>query len=448
MTLPETLRERLNDALAPMRPIALTHRDASLPRVPGKAHAVIGMRRSGKTCFLKQLLADRRRRAPAERSIYLSFDDDRLADIDARHLDALLEEYFIRHPECRKGERCAWFLDEVQLVPGWDRFVRRVLDTEPIDIVVSGSSAKMLSREIHTSLRGRAMPTTISPFGFREALRHRGEEPDARVSTLPTVRRNQVERRLREYLAVGGFPEAQGEAGPEGVWRPLDHGPRISLLQGYVDTVLFRDIIERHGVTQPAALRWIIRQALRNPGGSFSASRMHADLKSQGFSIGKDTVHAMLDHLVDAFLIAAVPVATESERRRNTNPRKLYPADAGLIEAFDASGRPNTGHALETVVFNELARRGATIAYFKSPEGFEVDFVANHADGRAELVQVCASPAEQATWLRETRALDAASREHPRAERTVIVLDTTCARSLKHPGTRILPAHEWLLEDR
>jgi predicted AAA+ superfamily ATPase len=448
MPLLEALRERLNDAVAPMRPVALTHRDVTLPRVSGKAHAVIGMRRSGKTCFLKQLLAERRKSVPPERAIYLSFDDDRLADLDASQLDALLEEYFLRHPACRDGGACTWFLDEIQLVQGWERFVRRVLDNEPIDIVVSGSSAKMLSREIHTSLRGRAMATTIRPFSFREFLRHRGMEPAARVETLPTSGRRELERLVRDHLAIGGFPEAQGEPATDGAWRPLDRATRIVLLQGYVDTVLFRDVIERHAVTQVAALRWVIRQALRNPGGSFSASRMHADLKSQGFNIGKDAVHSLLDHLTDAFLITAVPVATESERRRNTNPRKLYPADTGLIEAFDASGRANTGHALETAVFNELARRGATVAYFKSPEGFEVDFVANHADGRVELLQVCASPAEPATWQRETRSLDAASREHPRAERTVIVLDTTSARSVTHPRTRILPAHEWLLEGR
>lgn len=440
MPLLEALQEKLSDALLPLAPAALTRRDATLPAVPGKAHAVIGMRRAGKTCFLRQLLAQRREHGPAERSIYLSFDDDRLAGIDASQLDALLEEYFRRHPEIRRRGRAAWFLDEIQLVDGWDRFVRRVLDTESIDIVVSGSSARMLSREIHSSLRGRAMATVIAPFSFREALRHRGEEPSARADRLPAAVRSAVEKRLREYLVVGGFPEAQG-AGR----RPLDRATRIALLQGYVDTVLFRDVIERHAVSQVAALRWIIRHALRNPCGSFSAGRLHADLRSQGHSVAKDTVHALLDYLTDAFVIAAVPVATESERRRNTNPRKLYPADPGLIDAFDASGRANTGHALETAIFNELARRGAEVAYVKTADGLEVDFLARHPDGRQELIQVCADASDSATWQRETRALDAAHGEHPRAERIVVVLDTVAARGLNHPKTRVLPAHQWLL---
>jgi len=444
MPLLDALQEKLSDALLPLAATTLTRRDAALPAVPGKAHAVIGMRRAGKTCFLKQLLAKRRKVGPPERSIYLSFDDDRLAGIDASQLDALLEEYFRRYPDLRRKQRSrdrsVWFLDEVQLVEGWDRFVRRVLDTEPIDIVVSGSSARMLSREIHSSLRGRAMATVIAPFSFREALRHRDEEPKAHANRLTTAARSAIERRLREYLVAGGFPEAQGSGK-----RLLDRGTRVALLQGYVDTVLFRDVIERHAVSQVAALRWIIRHALRNPCGSFSANKLHDDLRSQGHNVAKDTVHALLDHLIDAFVIAAVPVATDSERRRNTNPRKFYPADPGLIDAFDTSGRSNTGHALETAVYNELSRRGADLAYVKTKAGFEVDFLARHADGREELIQVCADPSDAATWQRETRALDAAHAEHPRAERLVIVLDTSGSRALSHPKTQVLPAHQWLL---
>lgn len=447
MPLPDALQEKLSDALLPLAATALTRRDAVLPAVPGKAHAVIGMRRAGKTCFLRQLLAEQRKSGPPERSIYLSFDDDRLAGIDASQLDALLEEYFRRYPEIRRKDgrkgRAAWFLDEIQLVEGWDRFVRRVLDTESIDIVVSGSSARMLSREIHSSLRGRAMPTVIAPFSFREALRHRGEEPTVRTERLTAAARSAVERRLREYLVVGGFPEAQGPGK-----RPLDRATRIALLQGYVDTVLFRDVIERHAVSQVAALRWIIRHSLRNPCGSFSANRLHDDLRSQGHNVAKDTVHALLDHLIDAFVIAAVPVATDSERRRNTNPRKVYPADPGLIDAFDTSGRWNTGHALETAVYNELARRGADVTYVKTKDGFEVDFLARHPDGRQELIQVCADPTGAATWQRETRAIDAAHAEHPRAERLVIVLEASGARSLSHPKTKVLPAHQWLLASK
>jgi predicted AAA+ superfamily ATPase len=138
-----------------------------------------------------------------------------------------------------------WFLEEIQLVPGWERFVRRVLDSEKVEIAVSGSSARMLSREVHTSLRGRGMATVIRPFSFREFLRHRGEEPRKEPRRWTPAERSLIEKRFREYLVEGGFPEAQG----------VPTTPRIELLQGYVDTVLFRDVVERYGVSHVAAPR-------------------------------------------------------------------------------------------------------------------------------------------------------------------------------------------------
>jgi predicted AAA+ superfamily ATPase len=204
------LEERLNIALRPVEVEAFTRRDIRLPPIPGKTHAVVGMRRAGKTTFLKQLLAERRAVVQPERAIFLSFDDDRLAGIDVGQLSALLEEYYRRFPQLRGRDAALWLLDEIQLVPDWERFVRRVMDTERIDFVVSGSSARMLSREVATSLRGRGMETVIHPFSFREFLRHRGEEPEDPPGHWTAADRSAVEMRFREYLRGGGFPEAQG----------------------------------------------------------------------------------------------------------------------------------------------------------------------------------------------------------------------------------------------
>lgn len=435
MSLHPVLAEKLSAALEPRAASPLTPRDARLPAVPGKVHAVIGMRRAGKTTFLHQLLDERRSALSSERAIYLSFDDDRLVGLELAQLGFLLEEYYRRYPRLRGSEMVHWFLDEIQLVPGWERFVRRVIDSEKIGIVVSGSSARMLSREVHTSLRGRGMATVIRPFGFREFLRHRGEEPAQEPRLWRAAERSLVEHRFREFLVEGGFPEAQG----------LPVTPRIELLQGYVDTVLFRDVVERYGVSQVAALRWLVRQCLRNPAGGFSVHRLHQDLKAQGHGVAKDAVHAMLGHLLDAFLISAVPLATDSERKRNSNPRKLYPADPGLIKAFDASGRANTGHALETVVLNELERRGAELGYVRTAGGFEVDFLARFADGRQELIQVCADLADAATRERELRALADAAREYPQASKRLLVLDREALAQVEVTDVTMQTVWEWLL---
>lgn len=435
MALHPVLLEKLNAALRTSPQPRLTTRDARLPALPGKAHAVIGMRRAGKTTFLRQLQAGLRQNLPPERAVYLSFDDDRLSGIDAGQLDALLEEHYRRHPELRGEATVHWFLDEIQLVAGWERFVRRILDTEQVEVVVSGSSARMLSREVHTSLRGRGMETVIHPFSFREFLRHRGEEPDKAPSRWTSAERSRVEKRFREYLREGGFPEAQG----------LPAGLRVELLQGYVDAVLFRDVVERHGVTQVAALRWLIRQCLRNPAAAFSVHRLHLDLKAQGHGVAKDAVHALFGHLLDAFLIAAVPLATDSERQRNSNPRKVYPVDPGLIGAFDAGGRANIGHALESVVHGELARRKAEIGYVRTHPGFEVDFLARYPGGGVDLIQVCADAGNPGTLARELRALEDAAHSHPRALRRLIVLERERASEQKIPGVLVQPAYEWLL---
>lgn len=435
MSLHPVLAEKLSVALEGLPPAALTRRDAALPSVPGKVHAVIGMRRAGKTTFLRQLLDERRASRPARQAIYLSFDDDRLAGLELEQLGFLLEEYYRRHPALRGRETVSWLLDEIQLVAGWERFVRRVLDSEKVEIVVSGSSARMLSREVHTSLRGRGMATVIRPFSFREFLRHRGEEPTKVPRRWTPAERSLIEKRFREYLVEGGFPEAQG----------VPAALRIELLQGYVDTVLFRDVVERYGVSQVAALRWLVRQCLRNPAGSFSVHRLHQDLKAQGHGVAKDAVHTMLDHLLDAFLLSAVPLATDSERQRNSNPRKLYPADPGFIHAFDASGRSNLGHALETAVLNELERRGAEVGYVKAGDGLEVDFLARRPAAQAELIQVCADLSSPETRLRELRALAAAATDHPGATRRLLVLNRDALGRADAPGIEILPAYEWLL---
>jgi len=435
MSLHPVLNEKLNEAVRAAAPDTWTRRDARLPEVPGKAHAVIGMRRSGKTTFLRQLVAGRRVELAPERAVYLSFDDDRLGGLELAQLGFLLEEYYRRYPALRNQEVVHWFLDEIQLVPGWERFVRRVMDSENMALVVSGSSARMLSREVHTSLRGRGMETVIRPYGFREFLRHRGEEPGKPPEHWTAAERSLAERRFGEFLTQGGFPEAQG----------LAPALRIELLQGYVDTVLFRDVVERHGVSQVAALRWLVRQCLRNPARGFSVHRLHQDLRSQGHGIGKDAVHTMVGHLLDAFLLSAVPLATDSERQRNSNPRKIYPADPGLIGAFDASGRSNLGHALEMAVFHELERRKAEIGYVKCGDGLEVDFLARFPARGEELIQVCTDLGDPKTRERELRALDAAAVDHPRATRRLLVLNRDGAAGVSAPGVTIEPAGDWML---
>lgn len=430
----EIIRQKIVDSLA-VAPPRLTRRDIRLPQVVGKAVAVIGPRRAGKTTFLWQIVAERLATAtPREWMVYFNFEDERLAGMTAQDLAMIVEEYYRLYPEVRDRQRAVFLLDEIQVVPGWERFARRLLDTEQAELFVSGSSARLLSREVATSLRGRATEALVLPFSFREFLRHRGAEPRQAVQRLPKARRSELDKALGECLVRGGFPEAQG----------VDSRDRFELLRGYVDTSMLRDVIERHAVSHPVALRWMVRQLLGNAGGSFSVNKFYGDLRSQGIPVAKDTLHAYLDHLEDAFLVRTVPIATDSERRRMVNPRKAYPIDPGLIPVFDRSGKANLEHALETAVALELERRGADIAYVRTADGFEVDFLARYPAGKPELIQVCADLDLPETRQRETRGLLAAAGEHPQASLHLVALNIDLAAALPDQ-VRLHSAAAWFM---
>jgi predicted AAA+ superfamily ATPase len=429
----DVLKQKLADALV-ARPPDSTARDVRLPAIPRKALAVVGMRRVGKSTLLWQQLSARLKAAvPRDQLALLNFEDERLSGIAATDLSWLWDEYCRLVPSARDGRSCL-FLDEIQVVPGWETFVRRLIDTEPVEIFISGSSARLLSRELATVMRGRAMEICLYPFSFREFLRHHAQPAPPDPRSITSADRSELERHFREFLRTGGFPEAQG----------LAVADRIQLLQGYVQTTVLRDVAERYQVSNLHALRLLARQLLSQPAALFSVQKVFQDFRSQGVAVGKDTLHQMLGYLEDAFLVATVPIEAASERKRQVNPRKAYPVDPGLIAAFDRSGRANTGQTLETAVLVELLRRRAEIAYVRTPRGFEVDFLARYPDGRRELIQVCADPADAATRQREFRALADAALAYPETPARLLTLNQELLPAAP-PGVLVQPAYEWLL---
>jgi predicted AAA+ superfamily ATPase len=432
--LEQVIREKILSSVE-LAPPPHTRREEDLPPLAGKALAVIGMRRAGKTTFLHQIRADylQAGRNP-HRQLYFNFEDERLLGIPATELHRIPETLLKLFPE-PVDEPITLYLDEIQLVPGWETFVRRLLDTPGYELFLSGSSAKLLSREIASSMRGRAWETTIHPFGFSEFLCHHGHDLPADPSALTLKKTTALDHHFGRYLTMGGFPEAQS----------LEVHHRRQLLQNYVDVLLLRDVIERHQISNPVALRWLVRRLLSSPAGLFSITRFSADLKSQGISVGREHLYEFLAHLEDAFLLHTIPVATDSEKRRQVNPRKVYPADTGLIPVFDRSGKLNTGHALETVVFIGLLRRLAEVAYVKTKQGTEVDFLARYPDQREELIQVCATVDDPTTLAREIRALEHAAQEHPGAKQLILTLESRLPFPPVPTAITILPAWQWLL---
>ena len=189
------IRQKVIDSLATPPP-SLTRRDIHVPRVRGKAVAVIGPRRAGKTTFLWQVLAERLAgKTPREQMLYFSFEDERLAEMTAGDLAVIVEEYYRIHPETRDRRQVLFLFDEIQVVEGWERFARRLMDTERVELFLSGSSARLLSRDVATSMRGRAMEALVLPFSFREFLRHRGSEPEKPADRLTKAKRSALSQR-------------------------------------------------------------------------------------------------------------------------------------------------------------------------------------------------------------------------------------------------------------
>jgi predicted AAA+ superfamily ATPase len=428
--------EKLAESLEAPLPSATPRRVHGRVLFPGKATAVIGMRRSGKTTFLHQV---RREHVEAgvgrERLPYVNFEDEQLASIAATDLHILLEEYYRQHPSLRGRQTVTWCFDEIQVVAGWERFVRRLLDSERVEVLLSGSSAALLSREIATAMRGRAWEVPLYPFGFEEALRHARRAVPALLGGISARARSEIEHAFVEYLEVGGFPEAQG----------LDAPSRHRLLLDYVDVAMMRDVVERHDVSNVTGLRWLVRHLLGNAASAFSVEKLHSALRSQGLGISKDTVHQLLGHLEDCFLVHTVWLDAISERRRMVNPRKAYPVDPGLIPVFDRAGRANVGHALETAVLVELKRRGMQIAYVRTPEGHEVDFVARRPGGGEELIQVVADATDEATARRELRALVEAGRLYPKARKRLLTLTRDRLPARVPRGVTAQAAWEWMV---
>ncbi len=430
------LSEKLSDSLAGPIPDGTPRQVFGAVFLPGKVTAVVGMRRAGKTMFLHQIRRERFLNGMIRECLpYINFEDERLAGMTAQHLNSLVEDYYRRFPALRGKKNVVWCFDEIQTVPGWERFVRRLMDSEKVEIFLTGSSAALLSREIATALRGRAWEVVMHPFSFGETLRHKGQAVPDPPDFLDGPTRSTLEAAFIDYLTGGGFPEVQG----------MDVATRYQMLRDYVDVAMLRDVVERHKVSNVAGLRWLVRHLLGNAAGLFSVEKFYSALKSQGLAISKDTVHQLMSYMQDCFLVRAVWMEADSERQRMVNPRKAYPVDPGLIPVFDRTGRANIGHALETAILVELERRRAEVSYVKTANGFEVDFLARYPSGDMELIQVCADASAPETADRELRAFEPVGQKFPKARKLLLTLTRDGLPSTVPDDVIAKPAYSWLL---
>lgn len=412
----------------------LMFRDKVMPWLAGKAQVVTGMRRAGKTwfCFqqMQELMAGGLEK---ERILYLNFEDERFLPFISQEFQLFLDTYFRKYP-LSKDRDCYLFLDEVQRIEGWDLFVRRVLDTEPFRVCITGSSSRLLSTEIATSLRGRSVTTEIFPFSFSEFLRFQDKHPGS-GKRFGSKMRAVLQSEMGRYLETGGFPEVQR----------LEASLRHQVLGNYIDVVILRDVVERHAVSNTQALRALIRHVMSAPATRFSVNKFYNTLRSRGITCTKNKLYAYLDHLSDAFLFYAVPLHSRSEKARQVNPKKIYVVDTGLLQAMSFYMTGDRGALLENLVYMQLRRQGRTPEYYVTGKGAEIDFVIDEPDesGRRTLIQVCWDVSDPQTRAREVWSLLDAM-EELKAAKGIIV--TWLDEDRSDDRYEIVPAWKWFLD--
>lgn len=368
-------------------------RRVAVSTVPGKAMVCIGPRRSGKSTFLFQLIRKLLDAGTSRDNIlYLNFFDDRLHFLQRDGLSTVMETYYSLYPEKKNTQTVHCFFDEIQVVPGWEAFVDRIMRTEKCEVYITGSSAQMLSREIATQMRGRALSWELFPFSFREFLDFKGV---ASAGPWSARRRLLIQNGFDQYWERGGFPEVAG----------LDRRLRIRTHQEYWGAMLFRDLIERHDISHPRAVSDLAHWLVENIASLYSINRLTGYLKALGYRVPKSAVASYLNWFEDAFFLFTVRIFDASLARANANPKKIYCVDHSLVASISSGILVNTGHLLENLVFTALRRATSEIFYYKSRAGREVDFVARLGDGSRLLVQVCESLADSRTKQREVAAL-------------------------------------------
>ena len=412
---------------------------------------IIGVRRCGKTFHLFQAMDELARSGvPRDLMLYFPFDDDRLGELDELTASRVLNAYYALVPRAVRG--CYLFFDEIQDVPNWASFARRVAEQNDVTLVLTGSSSKLLSLDIPTRLRGRSLATEVWPLDFAEYCSFHDVAARPMGPVYLSREEEALSQAFRGYLDLGGFPAVQGMGPTE----------RVRLLQAYADEIVTKDVLERFGNASFRAGRRLALAALRSTGLKFSVNKQVNAMRSAGVSISGESAYALLDDLQDAHLTFKV---ADYSRSISDNPKsayKLYSVDQGLSLAVAPANHVDLGQRLETATFMELKRRHAgdrdrVIARYSSPACPEVDFVVGDAllTAEYELVQVAvesgaARHAEggvrSAKYRSEVGNLERAMAETGLSTSTLVTLDEEDEVATPAGTVRVVPAWKWFLE--
>lgn len=448
----ETVVEKVTEGMSGTVP-ALFRRRLSLgepqkPAVGNLVNIVAGVRRCGKTYRLYQEMGDLLESGVSRGSIlYFNFDDERILPAPEGLLDDVITTYEALDPDALEG--CYLFFDEIQEVPRWGTFLRRLVDTRRATIYITGSSSRMLSSEMPSEFRGRSITRELFPLSFGEFCEAKGASATvglgpgrAFTSHDKAVLRNLLD----EYLVRGGFPATLD----------LSRADAFQVLQGYAGQTVARDIIEREGLSNARAAQAFARQCIASSARELSLNKTANRFKSLGLGVARETLANLLGYYEQSYLVFRLREYSRSLSNNSRSADKVYAVDPGMEAAFSPASTSDMGQRLETAVFDALRRKCGFLRKDSLSRAMvsvgsrrqEVDFVVGDAllAERVSLYQVCASLDDEGTRRRELAALDAAMGSFDCAESWIITANDRADLSVENGVVHVIPAWDWLLD--
>ncbi len=383
-------------------------------------YVFLGIRRAGKSYLMFQRIHELMKRGvDIEEILYLNFEDERFIGLKSEDLDEIKRVY-----EETFSFRPIFFLDEIQIVPGWEKFVRRLAD-KSYRVFVTGSNAKMLSSEIATTLGGRFLIQNVYPFSFREFLKFEGFELKSNWLYTPGTR-NGVVRSFDTYFYNGGFPEL------------LSFEDKRSWLSGLYQKIFFGDLVARYSLRNSDSMRLLVKKLAESVMQPSSYNRLKNIVSSAGESVGVRTIIDYVGYLQETWLIFSLENYAARFAERESN-RKYYFIDNGILNLFIF--RPET-LLLENLVAITLHRQFGEKVYFYN-QHIEVDF---YIPEESWLIQVSYNISDVQTFEREVNGIVKAAK-FLNAERLQIVTRND-ERVIEKDGLSIevLPIWKWLIQ--
>jgi hypothetical protein len=402
----------------------LIERQLKVSETKRRILSIIGPRRAGKTYYFYQCM-----KKAQEKTLYLNFEDTRLIELNFKEVRELIRIYM----EITGREPEYLFFDEIQNIEKWEISLREILDTNKYKIFITGSSSKLLSKEIATSLRGRTLTYLLLPFSFSEYLKAK----NIAFKFLSKDKEAVIRRELKEYLEFGGFPEVVLEEEKEKILKEL------------YDLILFKDIVERHALKNINLAKFLLSYFAQNFSKEVSTNKILNFFKSQGKSFGKNTLYDYINKIWDSVAIFFLNRFSEKIYLRESWPKKVYLCDTGVSKVVRFS--QDIGKLMENVVFLGLLRKTnqnplLEIYYFKTPNGKEVDFVIKEGMNINELIQVCYEIEDLSTKERELKSLIKVSYELKCNNLKVINWNYEGEEQVKDKKVTFIPLWKWLLE--